>query len=167
MYAGHAAIATLVKGQRPNLSLILLVPVAFGPDWIDIFSHVVHHPNPDVSHSLLSVVVCSMVVALCALRALGGADAAIVGATYASHWPADWITGVKSVWPNGPSFGLQLYAHAGADFVVESLLVVACWLVYRASLRPESRNSVLTYLLPLGLIALQAGFALVRAPMLT
>ena len=167
MYVGHAAIATLVKGKRPNLSLTLLVPVAFGPDWIDILSHVVHHPNPDISHSLLSVVVCSVVVGLCTVRAFGSADAAIVGATYLSHWPADWITGLKSVWPNGPSFGLQLYTHAGIDFVVESLLVVACWLVYRASLRPESRNSVLTYLLPLGLIALQAGFALVHAPTLT
>jgi hypothetical protein len=167
MYTGHAAIAMFVKGKRPRLPLALLVPVAFGPDWVDMFSHVIHHPNPDVSHSLLSVGICSVVVGLCAIPFFGGVDGAIVGATYASHWVADSVTGLKPTWPGGPSLGAQLYTHRLRDFAFESLVVVACWLVYRASLRDEVRNAIAAYALPLGLIALQAAFAFVHAPTLS
>ena len=165
MYAGHAAIATLVKAKRPRLPLALLVPVAFGPDWIDVISHVVHHPNPDISHSIVSVAVCSVVVALGALPFFGGVDAAFVGATYASHWVLDCVTGVKPTWPGGPSVGLHLYAYPLGDWALESLIVVGCWLVYRSSLRSEVRNSVAAYLMPIGLIVMQAAFAILQAPM--
>ena len=164
MYAGHAAIATLVKGKRPRLPLALLIPVAFGPDWIDVFSHVVHHPNPDISHSLVSVGICSLVAALCVIPFYGGIDAVFVGATYASHWLADWVTGIKPTWPGGPDVGLHLYTHAFADFMLESAIVVGCWLVYRASLRPEVRNVRAAYLMPVGLIVLQAVFAVLQTP---
>src|SRR4051812_11176780 len=33
VYAGHAALAMFAKGVRPRISLALLVPVAFAPDW--------------------------------------------------------------------------------------------------------------------------------------
>ena len=168
MYTGHAAIATLVKGRRPSLPLALLVPAAFGPDWIDILSHVVHHPNPEVSHSIVSVVVCALLLtAACAAVWRRAVDALLVGATYASHWLADFVTGLKPTWPNGPSVGLRLYTSPRVDFVVESALIVVCWLSYRASLRPEVRNSILAWLMPIGLIVMQAVFALLRAPALS
>ena len=167
MYAGHAAIATFVKGKRPELPLMLLVPAAFGPDWIDTLSHIAHHPNPEISHSLISVGICSGVLALATLSRFGGRDAIAVGATYASHWVVDCITGLKPTWPNGPQIGLQLYKHPGVDFVLESLVVGACWMVYRTSLAPEKRASFLAAAMPLGLIAMQAVFAMLRAPALS
>jgi hypothetical protein len=166
VFAGHAAIATFVKGRRPRLPLALLVPVAFGPDWIDLLSHVFHHPNPDVSHSLVSVGIVSLVVALCTMPVFGAVDAAVVGATYASHWLADCVTGLKPTWPGGPSVGLQLYTHSYRDAVIESAVVVACWLVYRSSLRGEARNSPAAYAMPLGLIAMQVVFAFLQTPTL-
>jgi len=163
MYAGHAAIATLVKGKRPQLSLALLVAAAYGPDWIDVLTHVVHHPNPDLSHSLVSVVFVSLVLTLSAASFLGNAfDAFLVGATYASHWLVDCVTGLKPTWPGGPQVGWHLYDSPRRDFALESAIVVACWLVYRASLRRDVRNAIAAYLMPIGLIALQAGFALVQ-----
>ncbi len=167
MYAGHAAVAMLVKGKRPQLSLALLVPVAYGPDWVDLFSHVVHRPNPEFSHSLVSVGFMSIMVTLCVVPFVGSAvDALIVGATYASHWVLDLVTGLKPTWPGGPVVGLHFYAHVYREFFLEAPFVVACWLVYRSSLRADVRNSVLAYVMPLGLIVLQAVFALGQAPTL-
>ncbi len=168
MYAGHAAFATLVKGKRPQLSMALLVPVAYGPDWVDMLTHVVHRPNPDVSHSLASVVFCSVMLSLCLIPFLDSAvDALIVGGAYLSHWGLDYVTGLKSIWPGGPEVGMHFYTHMYRDFVLESAIVVACWLVYRSSLRHDVRNALATYAMPLGLIAMQAAFTFVRAPTLT
>ena len=168
MFGGHAAIATFVKGKRPGLPLALLVPVAFGPDWIDLLSHVAHHPNPEVSHLLLSVGIVS--AGRCPLHdaVFGLVDAAVVGATYVSHWLADCVTGLK---PDSARLvlyvGLHLYAHSYRDVILESAVVVACWLVYRSSLRVEVRNSIAAYAMPLGLIAMQIVFAFLQAPTLT
>jgi hypothetical protein len=163
VFAGHAAIATFVKGKRPRLPLALLVPVAFGPDWIDLLSHVVHHPNPELSHSLISVGILSVVVAVCSVPFFGATDAIVVGATYVSHWLADLVTGLKPTWPGGPSVGLHLYTHSYRDVALESVVVVACWLVYRSSLREDVRNSVAAYSMPIGLIVMQLVFASLQA----
>jgi hypothetical protein len=168
MYAGHAAFATLVKGKRPRLSLALLVPVAFGPDWVDMVTHVVHRPNPELSHSLVSVGIVATVLTLCLIPILrSAADALIVGGTYVSHWLLDCVTGIKPTWPGGPEIGMHLYARMYRDFVLESLIVVACWLVYRASLRSDVRNALATYAMPLGLIVMQLAFTFVQAPAAT
>ena len=168
MYTGHAAFATLVKGRRPRLPMALLVPVAYGPDWVDMLTHIVHRPNPELSHSIVSVAFCSVMVTLFVMPFLDSAvDALIVGGTYVSHWLLDCVTGLKPTWPGGPSVGMHFYTHMYRDFVLESTIVVACWLVYRASLRDDVRNSLAAYAMPLGLIALQAAFTFVRAPSLT
>jgi hypothetical protein len=166
VFAGHAAIATFVKGKRPSLPLALLVPVAFGPDWIDLLSHLFHHPSAEVSHSLVSVGIVSLVIVVSTIPFFGAVDAAVLGATYVSHWLADCVTGLKPTWPGGPSVGLHLYTHSYRDVVLESVVVVACWLVYRSSLRVEVRNSIAAYAMPLGLIAMQVVFAFLQAPTL-
>jgi len=130
-------------------------------------SHVVHHPNPEISHSLVSVGIMSVLVALCSAPFFGAADAIAVGATYVSHWLADCVTGLKPTWPGGPSVGLHYYTHSYRDVALESVVVVACWFVYRSSLRDEVRNSLAAYAMPLGLIAMQVVFAALQAPTLT
>jgi hypothetical protein len=165
VYVGHAAIATLLKGKRPSVPIAVLVPIAFAPDWIDSFSHVVHHPDTFISHSLVSVVIgatiCGLLYGLWS-RSIG--DGLVVWLAYASHWPADLITGVKPTWWNGPMIGLGLYAHPVWDFVIESLIVLVCWLVYRRSLPPQSRQRSIGLLIPLGLIGLQVVFEALQRP---
>jgi len=165
VYAGHAAIAVLLKGKRPRVPVALLVPLAFAPDWIDSLSHVVHRPSTILSHSLVSVAIGATICGLLYwLLSRSGGDAAVVWLAYASHWPADLVTGVKPTWATGPMFGLGLYAHPVWDFVVESGLVVVCWLVYRRSLPAESRARSIGLLIPLGLIGMQIVFEALQRP---
>ena len=165
MYAGHAAIALLVKGIRPRISLAVLVPVAFAPDWVEWFFGLAGQENRQLSHSLISVGIGATIVALIYWAFKRSAsDAAIVGLVYVSHWPADFVTGVKPTWPGGPDVGMFMYGHPFVDIALEASLVVLCWLVYRRSLPATSRNRPIGLLIPVGLIAMQFGFHAVQKP---
>jgi hypothetical protein len=156
VYAGHAAIATFVKGVRPRISLALLVPVAFAPDWVEWLSDAAGHQNRMLSHSLVSVGIGATLVALIyavVTREIG--DACWVWMTYASHWAADFITGLKPTWPGGPEVGLSLYEHGVWDVMLESLVVIVCWLVYLRTIPRAARRDKFVWLAPLGLIVLQ------------
>lgn len=167
MFAGHAAIATFVKGIRPRISLAVLVPVAFAPDWIEWIGDGLGYHDRLLSHSLVSVGIGSTVIALLYLLATGrGIDALAVWGTYASHWAADFITGSKPTWPGGPYVGLMLYSHPVWDVVVESIVIVLCWLVYQRSLPPEARERAILWLAPVGLIGMQIVFAALQSPMI-
>jgi hypothetical protein len=83
---------------------------------------------------------------------------------YFSHWPADFITGMKAIWPNGPEVGLNLYHYVIADVVLESIVVVLCWLAYRRSLPPANQGKLIDWAIPVGLIAFQIGFVLIQYP---
>lgn len=165
MYAGHAALATAAKGIRPRLPLWLLVPVAFAPDWIQWILEATGRNNHELSHSLVSVGAGATVIAVAyCLSTRQAGDAMAVWLLYLSHWAADFITGLKPTWPGGPWVGLGLYSHPVWDFVVEGAVIVAAWLVYRRSLAPAVRRSVLVALVPLGLLGLQVGFEAIQAP---
>jgi membrane-bound metal-dependent hydrolase YbcI (DUF457 family) len=165
VYAGHAALALLAKGIRPRISLAVLVPVAFGPDWIEWMLSAAGRENRALSHSLVSVAVCATLVAsVYWLFTRATADAVVVWLTYASHWPADFITGIKPTWPGGPDVGLLLYTNPVLDTIVEWTVVVLCWLVYRRSLPTENRNRPLVYAVPVLLCALQIGFHAIQNP---
>lgn len=167
MYAGHAAIALLVKGLRPRISLAVLVPVAFAPDWIAWVLDAAGHHNRLLSHSLVSVALGAAAVGVCywAIRRTPG-DAFALALTYMSHWPADFITGLKPTWPGGPHVGLLLYEHPAADVLLESAVILLCWLVYVRSLPPARRRSLVTKLIPAGLIALHIGSAVIDDPVI-
>ena len=94
------------------------------------------------------------------------ADAGVVWLTYASHWPADYLTGYKPTWPGGPWLGQMLYARPTTDLLLESLLVLVCWLVYRRALPPAARRHPASYLIPIGLIAMQLAFTQLENPLL-
>ncbi len=165
MYAGHAALATLAKGRRPTIPLALLVPVAFAPDWVEWICGAFGQSNRMLSHSLVSVGIgATLVASIYWLTRRNAVDAAVVWLTYASHWPADFITGIKPTWPHGPQVGLMLYDHALADVALESVLIVLCWLSYRRSLAPEARGRAIVWIAPLGLIGLQILFGAVSDP---
>jgi hypothetical protein len=165
VFAGHAALALLAKAKRPSIPIALLVPVAFAPDWIELFADALHQYDREISHSLVSVGIGATAVALIyfALSRVK-LDAFAVWLTYVSHWPADFITGLKPTWPGGPTVGLLLYAHPLGDILVESALIVACWLVYTRSLPEVSRRRAINALIPLGLIGMQIVFEAIQSP---
>ena len=166
MYAGHAGLALYAKSCRPRVPMAVLVPVAYAPDWIQWLITAAGGPqNPSISHSLVSVILGAAIVAAVYWGvSKSRADAAIVGLTYLSHWPADFVTGSKAIWPNSPEFGLNLYHHATADVIVESVVVVLCWLAYRRSLPAPANKTLIGWAIPVGLIAFQIGFVLIQYP---
>jgi hypothetical protein len=157
----------LAKSARPRIPMALLVPVAFAPDWIEWCFDPTGHRNREISHSIVSIGIGAMIAALAYLLATRNrVDAGVVWLTYASHWPADFITGLKPTWPGGPMVGLFLYKQPIVDTIVESLIVLACWLVYRASLPRASRNRAVGFLVPIGIIAMQIAFFATTVPAL-
>lgn len=159
MYAGHAALALYAKAKRPRVPIALLVPIAFGPDWIQLIADALGHYDRAISHSLVSVGIgATLAAAIYWITTRRSADAAAVWLTYVSHWPADFITGIKPTWPGGPMVGLLLYTHPVWDALLESVVVVLCWLAYRQSLAGPTRRRAVLLLIPLGLIGMQIGF---------
>ncbi len=97
-----------------------------------------------MSHSLISVAIGATTVALgywLVTRQRG--DAVVLWLLYASHWAADFITGSKPTWPGGPTVGLVLYDRALWDCVLECLVIVGCWSVYRRSFSERAKRSAL------------------------
>jgi membrane-bound metal-dependent hydrolase YbcI (DUF457 family) len=145
----------------------LLVPVAFAPDWIEWVLDWLGRHNRALSHSLVAVGIGATLVAIIYyLRTRARADAAAVWLTYASHWPADFITGLKPTWPGGPTVGLYLYAHPHLEAAMECVVIVLCWLFYRKSLPAVARTRAVGLLVPLGLIAMQLAFLATTDPRL-
>lgn len=141
MYAGHAAIALLVKGVRPRIPLAVLVPVAFAPDWVEYVLDALGQHDRALSHSLVSVGIGAIAVGLLywLWRRMPG-DAVAVALTYVSHWAADFITGIKPTWPGGPEVGLMLYRFPIADVVLESIVIALCSIAYLRSLPSDRRR---------------------------
>jgi len=165
VYIGHVALAMGAKGVRPRIPIAVLVPVAFAPDWIEWMLAAVGRHNRELSHSLVSVGVGATVVALLYwMASKSPRDAAVVWLTYVSHWPADFITGFKPTWPGGPVVGLGLYGNPVADVLIESSLIVICWLIYRRSLPPKPRSTKVGWLMPAGLMAMQVAFYAIQNP---
>jgi len=167
VYAGHAALALLAKAKRPRVPLILLVPVAFAPDWIEWVFTGFGHRNQELSHSLVSVGIGATLVALiygAARREWG--DALAVWLTYVSHWGADFFTGLKPTWPGGPSVGLYLYSKPVVDAALEFTVIALSWLAYRAALPTVSRQRAINWLIPLGLVGMHIAFLVATSPVL-
>jgi hypothetical protein len=147
--------------------MLLLVVVAFGPDWIDWILAARDTPDPGsalLSHSIPSVVVGAAAVALAywLIARRRHLDAAALAALYLSHWLADFITGKKPTWSGGPMVGFLLYDHAPWDFIVEAAVIAACgWLYWRALPESGRRRRAVAFVVPAGLVAMQAAFDLV------
>ena len=165
MFSGHAALALLGKSARPRVPLILLATVAYAPDIIQRALGEFSQFNRELSHSMPAVGIGATVVALLYWAATGEAvDASVLWLAYVSHWPADYITGIKPTWPGGPMVGLVTYLHPARDAFLEADLVLLCWLAYRSTLRPDRKYAAVTLLMPVVLIACQIAFDFSLAP---
>lgn len=123
------------RARWPRVPLAVLGVASVAPDVVDLALAALHvcAPAGAYSHSL---------PAAAALAMLCGATAAIwqrsptagwvVAAMVLLHLPADYTTGLKTLWPGGPIIGLNLYAHPMADFALESLVALGGWRYLRA-----------------------------------
>ncbi|HEY0994468.1 MAG TPA: hypothetical protein VGD77_00625, partial [Gemmatimonadaceae bacterium] len=121
---------------RPTLPIALLFVAAYAPDFVEIVlrTHYGRGLDPVLwSHSWPAVGVQAAAIGLVVLaiwRDLRGAGIAVLAVL--SHWPADVLTGIdKPTWPGGPAYGLYLYQHHLADFLVETALLLGAWWVTR------------------------------------
>jgi membrane-bound metal-dependent hydrolase YbcI (DUF457 family) len=96
------------------------------------FTHLAFESYP-WSHSLLMVLVWSVLAGLVAKRFLGSTRiAVIVGALVWSHWALDLVTHRPDLplWPGGPLVGLGLWRSVPATIAVEGMLLVIGVLLY-------------------------------------
>jgi hypothetical protein len=157
VYVGHLGIALGARGLRRDAPLWLLVVATQACDWVQAVGCVA---APDasamMSHSIPAVAVLATI---CGLVAFGWTRrrgvAVVIAATAVSHALADYVTGDKPTWPGGPMIGLSLYDHPVLDVLLETLVVVVGWSLYRRSLDPRARSRWLTWLLLVLLVGVQ------------
>ena len=136
MFIGHTAIALAAKRARPSVPIGALIAAAYGPDVIEITLLALWRwarvQATFGSHSIPSITLGAAVAAVAYWiwrRDVTGA--ALLAATYASHWAADLFTGTgKPTWGAGPTLGLSLYEHPLLDFALESALLLVAWRLF-------------------------------------
>lgn len=159
MYAGHIGVALGAKGIRRTIPLWILVLASQLPDWSDA-TLCIAGVRPSVpgmlSHSLPAVAILAAVIALAFYaRERDTAGAMIVLAVVLSHAAGDYLTGIKPTWPGGPMIGLELYRRPMADVALESVVIVAGWLLYRRSFPEDRRGTRAMTAIPVALMAVQ------------
>jgi len=164
MYGGHIGIALAGKGYRQTIPLWLLIFASQLPDWADAAgcaSGVSSPPVEMLSHSIPAVAVLAGAIALLYYAARRDIHAsALVAMIVVSHMLADYLTGRKPTWPGGPVIGLHLYHWPAVDFVLESVVIFAGWMIYRRSLPAERRQSNPVILILTVALLLQGGASL-------
>jgi len=159
VYGGHVGIALAGKGLRQAVPLWVLLLATLLPDWTDAAvcaAGISSPPSGILSHSLPAVALLGGSLALLyygAARDVAGAG--LVGLVVVSHAVTDYATGLKPTWPGGPWIGLQLYQQPAIDFVIEAIVIVIGWLVYRRSVSEDRRRSTPVMLMLIALLLLQ------------
>jgi hypothetical protein len=156
MYAGHAAIALVLKAREPRVHIIPLALASFGPDWIEL-ALMLPRPRAGMgvyTHSIPAVIVGAALAAglYAAFRRPG---ARMILLAWLLHWPADLLTGRKPLFEAAPLIGLDLYKLPLVDFALESAVVVIGCRLYaqRFATRAEARRTIV--MLAAALIVLQ------------
>jgi hypothetical protein len=154
---GHLGIAMAVRARWPRVPLAFLAVASVAPDVVDLALRAlrVSVPAGVYSHSLPAAAALAVLCgAATALWQRSPAAGWMVVAMVLLHLPADYITGLKILWPGGPIVGLNLYTHPMADFVLEALIAFAGWCYLRA--RDRSSLWLRSWLTLAALIAMQA-----------
>ncbi|MEP6573375.1 MAG: hypothetical protein ABJD11_11795 [Gemmatimonadota bacterium] len=158
MYIGHLGLALAAKGRRPASSLPWLVVATQGCDWLDalLLPFMTWERAEIWTHSIPATLAGAAILALLAGVLLGDRFLGwTVALLYLSHPVLDYPTGLKPTWAGGPWIGLRLYSHPLADLLLEGLLLLVCWSVYRTSLPADSRRAGLAWTLLATLLGLQ------------
>jgi LexA-binding, inner membrane-associated putative hydrolase len=134
--AGHFGVAMATRARWSRVPLLALAIAAVFPDIIDFTTAAfrVCGASGLYSHSLPAIAIEAVVLGgAAALLMRSGAAGAAIAAMVVLHLVADYITGLKLLWPGGPVIGLNLYAHPVADFALEAVVTFTGWRMLRAS----------------------------------
>ena len=159
MYAGHLGFALGAYSFRRTIPLWLILIAAQLPDWLDAgmcMGNLDRGPYGLYTHGIAAVAIGAVVFGAIALLLSGDLTGAlIVAGVVLSHYLLDYFTGLKPTWSGGPIIGLDLYSRPVMDLVLETITVVAGWLLYRRTLPASVRNDGMVYATLFTLIALQ------------
>ncbi len=159
MLTGHVAIAMGAHGLRSSIPLWLLVLASQLPDWADaaFCTAGVRSAVPGAySHGFVPIGVLAATAGIAwFVKSRSAAGSLIVAAVVITHALGDFVTGMKPTWPGGPMIGFQLYSKPMLDFLFESAVIAAGWLIYRRSFPSERRHSRYVLLLILTLLLIQ------------
>jgi hypothetical protein len=135
MVIGHLGVAMVARGRWPRVPLSVLAVASVLPDFVDLALAALRvcAPNGAYSHSLPAAAILAVASGVIAALWWRSGDAgALVAAVVLLHLPADYITGLKVLWPGGPVIGLDLYSLPIADFALELLVAFAGWRYLRS-----------------------------------
>ncbi len=159
MYAGHIGFALGAYSFRRTIPLWLILIASQIPDWLDAgmcIADVDRGPYGLYTHGIIVVVAAGVVFTLITLAATHDVTSAlIVGFVTLSHYPLDYLTGLKPTWAGGPIIGLDLYSRPFVDLALEGVTIIAGWLLYRRALPAAARDDGMTYAVLFSLLALQ------------
>lgn len=160
MVTGHLSTAYLARAKFPRSEIVALLVASILPDLADF---VLPQGNQcRVQCGLYTHAFPAILVLAAAASGLAWAiwhrreTALLVAVLVILHVLFDLLTGFKPFWPGGPPVGLAWYRFHKLDFVVESAMVIAGWIVLRRT--KGAPRLAITYPALLTLIALQAAF---------
>lgn len=138
MIAGHFGIAFGLRAARRDVPLVPLLVASILPDIVDMAYAAARFCSPMglYSHSPAAIGILACLTFAGALIATGNRGAsAVLAIAVLLHAPADWITGEKLLWTNGPVVGFGLYRHPVADFLLEVPIAAIGWQALRRDAR--------------------------------
>jgi hypothetical protein len=135
VYAGHAAVALVLKTREPRVPIAVLVAACFGPDWVELFLglSIGRSAGEAYSHFIPGVLVGALLAATLYKIVLQLPGARYVALAWLLHWPADFLTAHKPLLDPTHIVGLDLYDLPAIDFTIEGLLVIGCAFLYARS----------------------------------
>jgi len=134
LIVGHLGIALGVRARWRDTPLLPLFAASILPDLVDGPIRVLQLCSPFglYSHSLPAVAILATIAAAAAFVFTRSRTTALVFAlVVALHLPADYITGQKILWADGPIIGLFVYRWPLIDFFVELPIIAAGWYLHR------------------------------------
>jgi hypothetical protein len=139
VYAGHAAVALILKSREPRVPIVPLVLASYGPDWLELVLGLFHSRGAmrALTHAIPVVVVGALIAALLYSLVIRRPGAPYIFLAWLLHWPADFLTAQKPLLHRHDLVGLDLYNLPWADFVLESALVVVGCVLYARAFAPE------------------------------
>jgi hypothetical protein len=156
MYMGHYAIAVGARRWMRPLPMAWLLFASIEPDLHDVLGSAVPALGigPD-THTVLGVSCAALIVAL--LAALFFRQLALAvgsGLLVLSHVGVDYLTSRLPLWRHGPAVGLHLYTLPWADFMLETVVILAGTAIYASS--PDLRRPARGGLIAMGALMMLA-----------
>ena len=133
MIVGHLGVAAALVRWRPRASPAWILVAAIAPDFVDVALALVGVCSPFglYSHTLPAALLTGAVLGAALWLSGRRETALIVPIAVLLHLPLDYVTGRKLLWPGGELYGLRLYDRRLADFLIESALLLAGWMLVR------------------------------------